>query len=86
MAEVVGYRVYVEEITLDEDGDNKYRTVVDLSAPADVLAQFAPAAVSRTLGVTVPAPLPVHVAEAEPAPAPVPASAAPVPAWRLLTR
>jgi hypothetical protein len=57
------YRVMVEEITVDGDGDDTYRTVVELMATADVLGAFAPAAVSQALGVSVPAPLPVHVAE-----------------------
>jgi hypothetical protein len=43
------YRVLVEEITSDDDGDEFYSTIVELTAPAAVLATFAPNVVAQAL-------------------------------------
>jgi hypothetical protein len=44
------FRVIVFRETTDEDGDEVSKTVVELAAPREMLAQFAPQAVAAALG------------------------------------
>lgn len=44
------YKVMVERITLDNDGDDTYETVAELLAPREQLARFAPGVVAEVLG------------------------------------
>jgi len=44
------YRVYVEKVIQDSDGDSAYTTVIELMAPREQLARFAPGVVAEALG------------------------------------
>jgi hypothetical protein len=46
------YRVQVDKVLIDEDGDYNYQSVVDLTAERGQLARFAPAVVAEALGAS----------------------------------
>jgi hypothetical protein len=46
------YRVIVFRETPDENGDDVSETMIELAAPREMLAQFAPQAVAAALGTT----------------------------------
>lgn len=65
------YRVTVEELTPDGDGDLMGRTVAEFMSPAEVLARFVPGAVAELLGAeraAVTVVLPQDVPEQDEAP------------------